>query len=381
MIHISAFENNQHLHSVSLPPDSSLRLISKSAFYGCHNLSCFRSHRFQEKNHEIHTPILFPPSLFSIGRTAFNKTTISHFVFPRHSLCSQPFNIDQNNSSNFQTVALPASLRHIPPQAFEDSNISTLLFSRSIHPFSLIVDEQCFAGTSNLLSVVLPISIKKVGSYAFARSEIRRVVLPPKAQHLGDALFYGCSKLDRIIIPKTVLSIGMSCFYQSGITECVFLPDSQINHIMDLAFFGCLHLHSIYLPSSLNMIGERCFANSKLQNVTFAEQEVMYNAQGMDPVIFIGRRAFAGCRFLKKLELPASLTSLTHQLHDSSIQSLSFQKGSRIQHIPPSSFRGSSIREITLPARFRDENICENLSFLSITFDGEEHQNENESES
>lgn len=136
---------------------------------------------------------------------------------------------------------------------------------------------------TEITTLVLPATVKKIGSYAFMRSHIRTAVIPASVQELSNNSFYNCTYLD-------------SLHFEEG-----------VGRIKANAFYGCTALTSLTLPEGMTSIGSSAFyACTSLQSVTLPSTLV-----GASPYIGIGSYAFKGCTSLRsvtsRIQSPASV--------------------------------------------------------------------------
>lgn len=96
-----------------------------------------------------------------------------------------------------------------------------------------------FSGNTSLISVSLPVGVKKIGQEAFADcTALTCVSLPSTLESVGAGAFYGCSSLGSVNIPSGVTSLGDDAFYGCSSLKTVTIPDS-VTSIGDGAFDGC----------------------------------------------------------------------------------------------------------------------------------------------
>ena len=96
-----------------------------------------------------------------------------------------------------------------------------------------------FSGNTSLISVSLPVGVKKIGQEAFADcTALTSVSLPSTLESVGAGAFYGCSSLGSVNIPSRVTSLGDDAFYGCSSLKTVTIPDS-VTSIGDGAFDGC----------------------------------------------------------------------------------------------------------------------------------------------
>lgn len=219
---------------------------------------------------------------------------------------------------------------------------------------------------SDITSVVVPDSIKRVGFCAFLGCNLQRYeydnayylgnennnfVLLLKAKNtditsciinegtnvICSSAFEGCAKLTKINIPGNVKSVVCYAFKQcAGITSVIF--NEGLEHIDEFAFYQCAALEGIKIPASVEEIGRSAFADCPSIGsvfvagnehyfetggaiVEYATKKVIFgykNARinGMGPEMYridiIGESAFAGCTELKKMVLPETVKIIGH---------------------------------------------------------------------
>ncbi len=101
------------------------------------------------------------------------------------------------------------------------------------------IGRDAFSGNTSLISVSLPVGVKKIGQEAFADcTALTSVLLPSTLESVGAGAFYGCSSLGSVNIPSGVTSLGDDAFYGCSSLKTVTIPDS-VTSIGDGAFDGC----------------------------------------------------------------------------------------------------------------------------------------------
>jgi len=153
-----------------------------------------------------------------------------------------------------------------------------------------------FAGCDNLVSVVIPGSLKTYPGYAFPHcpnlnsvivsngvkkignmdfyccSGMTALVLPDSLDEIGERAFFNCARLASLVIPPHVTSIGLDAFKNCGaLTSLEFREDPSRTFSDDLdrlahscsidcgAFKGCKGLTSIVFPDRISYISEYAF--------------------------------------------------------------------------------------------------------------------------
>ncbi len=102
------------------------------------------------------------------------------------------------------------------------------------------IGRRAFAN-SDIESVEIPDSIRKLGAEAFFESGVKRVIFGEGVRDIPERAFYKCEKLRTAALPTTLRAIGRE------------------------AFFACTGFSYISLPRSLRSLGEKCFSESDLR--------------------------------------------------------------------------------------------------------------------
>ena len=185
-----------------------------------------------------------------------------------------------------------------------------------------------FYDCEGLTSVVIPKSVKSIGTYAFYNCKsLKSVSIPESVISIGDDTFCSCGSLESIDIPNTVTNIGCRVFancnkiqfneendicylgnadnqyYALICTKSNEKTTYEINNrckiIAGGAFSNCRDLDTISIPNSIVCIGDRAFENCIwLSKIIIPET-----------VTTIGASAFAYCG-LKSIDIPNSVTSI-----------------------------------------------------------------------
>lgn len=147
----------------------------------------------------------------------------------------------------------------------------------------------------------LPMSVKSIGAYAFAKTACTDFSLPDRVTEIGEGAFESCHNFRTLNLPRDLKKIGNRAFY-----DCLLSGELNIAYnvmeIGDYAFSGCTSLTKLSLTSSLQRIGANAFNGCKNLKCELAIPST---------VTEIGDGAFKECSNLYgTLTLPANLKKI-----------------------------------------------------------------------
>ena len=168
-----------------------------------------------------------------------------------------------------------------------------------------------------LKEVHLPLSLKKIGLYAFQYCvNLKGLEISPNVTEIEFVAFADCTGLEKIRLPEGLLKMG-SCLFEN----CVSLRSLEIpwgvKEILWNFCENCVNLEEIILPDSLELISERAFRNCrKLHQVAFPfslrkmEKYAFQGCTSLEKITYcrnlqsIGSYAFDGCERLAEIQGP-----------------------------------------------------------------------------
>lgn len=275
-------------------------------------------------------------------------------VLLRAALSESEFSDVRKNIVIPKTVA-DSNVRAVADDAFKSSH---WLRSVTIQGSVTQIGRNAFANCSNLLSVVLvedskSLGLRRINSFAFWNcvsledinlenaihlsmidgsafegcKSLKHIELPERLYHFGDFAFRGCESLQSMALPVTATDVPGNAFlgcvrlreikiapegnylFENGIlydktksrlVRC-FLGDQAesikiddgVTEILPSAFAGCRHLKSVILPASLKRIGEFAFCDSGLKEIVLPAglENIGYAAFADTPIKLDGRWA------------------------------------------------------------------------------------------
>jgi hypothetical protein len=254
-----------------------------------------------------------------------------------------------SDSTKIKEISLPGNITYIQYDASYNNDSQSWEY---FYPF------KC----TSLISITLPESLTKIGSYAFYKcSSLISIDIPEGVTSIGYEAFYGCSSLTSINIPDGVTSIGFAAFYGCSSLTSINIPES-VTSIRYEAFYGCSSLTSINIPEGVTSIEDRTFYNcSSLTSINIPEG-----------VTSIENYAFYGCSSLTSINIPESVTSIGYEAFGncSSLTSIDIPNG--VTSIAEYTFyKCSSLVGITLPESLTSIGFeafwyCSSLTSLTL---------------
>lgn len=193
-----------------------------------------------------------------------------------------------------------------------------------VNPYEIDENGKLISSTTNLFLVddegtlVLPSTVKYIGSGAFANCEgLKKIIIPGNVQEIESNAFSYNNTLQEVIIQEGVKKIGANVFYHCDNLKSVQMADS-INVIGSSAFRFCLKLENINIPNSLNTISSYVFSNNMslksidINNVEYIEGSAFANCDLFEEIKLsektksINSSAFLSCPKLNNIIIPKS---------------------------------------------------------------------------
>ena len=284
VIETGNFSNCKSLKEITLNPE--IETLGTSAFYNCTALE----------------EINIPNNVDSIGSSAFsNCTTLTTVTIPDRvrTIGNYAF----SGCSQLKDLSIGKSVQEIGSNAFEkcsalDSvywNAENYLKENNMLPlgFSKItfgkdvkrIPARICLNNSNLVQVNMADHIETIGESAFnGCSSLKNIEIPVSLKNIGSSAF-AYTGLSSLFIPSTVESLDSYAFANNENLEQVILVKDPFKHPYGL-FSNCNNLKAIYLPDGMNFYQnyEWSIYGDKIKSMVTFEDTYVYSGKNIEMV-------------------------------------------------------------------------------------------------
>ena len=271
----------------SIVISDSLTTIGDYAFYSCSSLtsivipdSVTTIGNYAFKGCSSFTSVVIPDSVTTIGSYAFSYcSSLTSVTFGNNSVADiGSYAFDNCNSAlyteyGFGTYVGDSNNPYQILVGLTNANLTTY----AIHEDTQFISGSVFSSCERLTSIVIPDSVKVIGSYAFSDSTNPLKGIPTLTSvtfgngliRIGYDAFSCCDGLTSIVIPDSVTTIDSCAFRGCNYLRSVVIGNG-VTTIGDDAFRACYSLTSVVIPNSVTSIGAEAFVHCrKLTKVTY----------------------------------------------------------------------------------------------------------------
>ena len=367
----SAF-SNAVIEEIEIP--ATVTLIGESAFSG----SALTSVTFRDGDGAL-----------TIGKQAFSSTAITSITLPKQLTEFSP-SIFYAGAGGTQLASIEVSADNPTYAAYGGvlytKDYSELLFcppmnagtdgTVTIHKDTKTIASNAFRYCADVTAINFNgAAVTSVGAEAFRNAGLTSIALPDSVQTIGADAFVNCYSLTSFRVPEALdafdasslglenlteitvsenndsytvngvalLKDGVLLYYLRTADETEYTVPDGTTQIAENAFAGNTALTKVTIPASVELIARNAF------NGCSALSEIAFAAGGAQPLV-IGDYAFNGTS-LQSIVIPARTLSIgDNALALSSLTSVSFESGSRLNSIGNNAFMRSAITAIELPA-------------------------------
>ena len=280
-----------------------------------------------------------PPRVFNQGFTVVINTDVGTFK----KKTTKQITIERNRVSRMAPIKIEASTS--PAIVFEDPTVESVCVSlwdtngdgklsqaeaaevtdfgapfklnKKIVKFNELqyftglteIPDQAFYACENLTSVVLPESVKVIGTGAFSQCALSGINLPEGLTEIGVTAFSSCKSLGNVVFPASLKTLGQDAF--SG---CVALTSLEIpagvTEIGRLAFNYIPGLTTIVVDPANPVYDSRGGCNALIETATNTLLRGCSATVIPDTVTSLTEYAFSGVAGATSVDIPASVKSV-----------------------------------------------------------------------
>ncbi len=202
-----------------------------------------------------------------------------------------------------------------------------------------LIDEipsNAFSGRWAIDKVVLPPTLKKIGSFAFHGTALTSVNIPDNVETIKECAFSQVRQLQEVHLPDSLTSLGNYAFAECRSLRTVKIP-TKLKTIPDYTFQNCRSLQSVELHDSITAFEDYSFNNCDLREITLPKSTT-----------WVGGSAFKGNANLSKVTLNEGLVDIwTYAFQNTAIDTLNCP--STLRNIYSNAFRDcTNLRQINL---------------------------------
>lgn len=202
-----------------------------------------------------------------------------------------------------------------------------------------LIDEipsYAFSGRWAIEKVLLPPTLKRIGTYAFQGTTLTSVNIPDNVETIEEYAFSNARQLQEVHLPDSLTSLGRYAFVSCRSLRTVKIP-TKLKEIPWYTFDGCNSLQSVELHDSITGFGDYSFRNCNLREITLPKSTT-----------WVGGYAFNGNANLSKVTLNEGLIDIwAYAFQDTAIDTLNCP--STLRNIYNSAFAGCrNLRQINL---------------------------------
>ncbi len=246
-----------------------------------------------------------------------------------------------------------------------------------------------FRTNSNVLSVSLPNSLRKIDAYAFQNcTSLQNISISDKVSVIPDYCFEGCKSLSKVVLPKKLITIGSYAFYNcTNLYDIVIPSEVKDISIQGQAFSGCSGLDNETVSKLACLCSPASIENSAFSGltgitevtVTATSSQCFSSCTNLKKVTILkplndgsmGQNVFSGCTNLTTVVLPDDATIIDSSMFNNNTSLTNVNIPKSLKKINSSAFVNTAINNIELPdtlVRIESDafNNCTKLSSINL---------------
>lgn len=257
------------------------------------------------------------------------------------------------------SVEIPVTVKKVGANAFKSCSSLQKVDLPSVETLGASVFERC----GKLTTVTLSPDLQVIPDYAFQYcGSLADVPLPSSLVSIGVSAFRECDGLSAVVMPNTVTTLNKNAYESCNILTTVTLS-SGLQAIPDNAFRDCGSLVDVPLPPSLVSIGTGAFEQCRsltsvnmpntvttLNNSAYIDCTNLKEVKLSENLKNIGDASFCECGNLISIDIPASVSTINSHAFRNCVKLETVTLHEGLQSIEGASFSGcKSLVSVTIP--------------------------------
>ena len=289
-----AFMNDSLLEVPAIP--TSVKTINKEAFYNCGikeltvpagvnalGISFCQNAKKLEKVTFLNPFNIIPNQSF------MGCSSLEVVILPKNLTQFGPHAF--KGCSSLKSIDLPNTLVTIQDCAFQGCGLEKIVVPNSVKVMGASVFKNCrslkeaklsfkltkidtytFDSCEVLNTLIIPLSVKSIESYAFRSSGLESMIVPKTVTTLGTRSFQFCTKLKSLVIESALTTLPSYLIEGCTSLENIILPPT-LTKLNSYDFQDCA-VKTLQLPAGITTIGSYCFIGSKIETLVLPKSTV-----------------------------------------------------------------------------------------------------------
>ena len=240
---------------------------------------------------------------------------------------------------DIEEANIPNNIRHIQSFCFE---LCTKLTKVNFSEESQLKTVGIYAFYKSLiLDIKLPPLVSTIGTYAFGSTPIQNILLSENVVEIGKYFISGCKNIENLhFSPDSKLKvIGEYSFSSSCILNDIVIPSSVCR--IEEGAFSSVNTNSISIPHSVEYIGKSAFCRTTIKNESFCIPLYLATIESSTFNSFL----------IKEVVIPSSVVNIEEYAFYkcNKLEEIKFSSGSKLQKVGKNAFTETLIKTIEIP--------------------------------
>lgn len=173
------------------------------------------------------------------------------------------------------------------------------------------ISAKAFSGADKLTSIVMPMGMTTIGDFAFEGCTLlNKIIFPGNTIKFGQGVFYKCAKIQNVSFGSDWKNIDLKIFRWSDSLTVINIP-AKIEKIQNMKSLKNLESITVDINNERFSSIDGILYN-KSQNIVYGcPRAYKGNVKIVNGVETINSGAFIDCKEITRIDLPASITTLS----------------------------------------------------------------------